>query len=171
MKTLYVSAAAFALLLGAAEAGDLTFTPYHADGRYAAGETVGWTVALAPSAQTTKGSYSYTVIENEKRDLKRGSIDLSSGNAKIEVPAGHAGRLRVVVDYLAPPPPTPPSPAQLKEINAAIRALVLKSDPSLQDVLDKYPDYQFVRPAFDFRTLQEDRVATLNAAVAGPSAQ
>lgn len=165
-RTLY-TATAFALLIGPAAAGDLIFTPYHADGHYGVGDTAGWTVTLAPGAQAAKGSYSFTVIENGKVDLKRGSFALSSGSARIEVTAGHAGRLRVTVDYLAPPPPPPPSPAQLKQINAAMRALILTSDPSLKDVLDKYPDYQFVRPTFDFRMFEEDRVATLTATVAG----
>jgi hypothetical protein len=164
-----LGAASLTLLLSAADAGPLVFTAYHADGRYALGETVGWTVRLAPGAERQPGSYSYTVVTNEKAVLKTGSFDLASGSAAIEALADHAGKLRVIVDYLAPPPPPPPSPAEIKAVNAAVRALILKADPSLKDVLAKYPDYQFVHPPiFNFKALEEDRVATLAASISAP---
>lgn len=162
-RKIWPSAAVIAFLAGNAGAAPLVFTPYHADGHYHAGETVGWTVT--PGGAPQKGSYSYTVIEDEKVDLERGSFDLATGSARIEIPAVHDGRLCVIVDYMAPPPPPPPSPALLQQINAAMRALVLKTDPSLKDVLDKYPDYQFVHRGFDFRMFEEDRVAMLTARV------
>ena len=37
-------------LLSAADESQLMFTPFHADGIYALGEKVGWTVTLAPNA-------------------------------------------------------------------------------------------------------------------------
>jgi hypothetical protein len=169
MKSILLGAASLTLVVSAAEAGPLVFTPYHADGRYAPGETIGWTVKLAPGAERLSGRYSYTIVENEKVVLKTGSFDLSSGSAAIEASTDRAGKLSVIVDYLAPPPPPPPSPAEIKAVNAAVRALILKTDPTLKDVLAKYPDYQFVHPpSFDFKVLEEDRVATLAAIVAAP---
>jgi len=169
MKALARYAAAGAMvamsLTVGANAGAPVFTPYHADGRYVGGDKVGWNVELAPGDKPEPGEYSFRITANEKAVVKTGSFDLKSGRASIEAPNGVTGKLLVVVDYMAPPPPPPPSPAQLKAINEAIRGLVLKTDPSLQDVLAKYPDYQFVHPHFDFRMFEEDRVATLTATV------
>jgi hypothetical protein len=47
-----------------AQAQQLAFTPFHANGIYAVGERVGWHVAVAPGQSPAPGRYRYTV----KRD-------------------------------------------------------------------------------------------------------
>jgi hypothetical protein len=162
MFLLFGAAAPFAM------AGNLHFTPNHADGRYMPGQTVGWTVSLAPGMIAPGGSYSYTVIRDNKVQVTTGSFILAPRRAMIAFIPDQPGAFRVVVDYLAPPPPPPPSPAQMQQINAGVRTLLIATDPTLKVVLDKYPDYEFVHgPRFDFKALLEDRVATLHAMVAG----
>ena len=82
----------FALLatawLGLAQRGapipqQLTFTPYHANGIYDVGETVGWTVTPGPVAPTY--AYKWTLRRNNAVVLKEGKLDLSSGEDKIEI--------------------------------------------------------------------------------------
>lgn len=160
------------LLFGAAApfamAGDLHFTPNHADGRYMPGQTVGWAVSLAPGMTAPGGSYSYTVIRDNKAQVTTGSFVLASRRAVIAFTTDQPGSLRVIVDYLAPPPPPPLSRAQIKQINKGVRTLLVAADPTIKPVLDKYPDYQFVHgPGFDFKMFMEDRIAILRAVVVG----
>jgi hypothetical protein len=161
-----IAAACTTLSVHAAGAEDLSFVPFA--GSYAPGETVGWTVSLAPGAAPAPGSYSYTIIENEKTLAKTGSFDLKSGSAKITVRSDKPATVRVVVDYLAPPPPAPPSPASLQKINAAFRTLVVKADPTLADVMAKYANYPFISWNWNamLSAMNENRVATLTARIA-----
>jgi hypothetical protein len=147
----------------------LHFTPNRSD--YAAGETVGWDVSLAPGVTPRPGSYTYTVIRDGKVQVTTGSFTIKDGHAGFAFKAKRPGAFRIVVDYLAPPPAPPPSPAQMKRINAGMRALLIAADPALKAVLDKYPNYRFVRPQFDFSMFAEDRVATLHASVAARSSR
>ena len=50
----------------------LTFAPYHANGIYKIGETVGWTVTPGPVTPTY--SYKYTVRRNNAVVLKEGKV-------------------------------------------------------------------------------------------------
>lgn len=158
--------AAFIAVAPAMGAERLTFTPYHANNAYAPGEKVGWTVTLAPGAKPEPGTYSYRITKNETEVVKTGSFDLSSGSAVIETESAAPASFRVVVDHMLPPPPPPLTAAEAEQVNAALRSLLLKTEPALKSVLDKYPEYQFV-PArrFDVIDLMEDRVATLSATV------
>ena len=162
-RALAVGAALFAGAV-AAHAETLVFTPLQS--HYAAGDTVGWTVTPAPGAPSLPGTYSYRITKDETAVVKTGSFDMKAGKATIEMPSEGPASYRVIVDYLAPPPPPPPPPEVLKQENAAVRALLLKTDPTLKDILDKYPDYAFIHPTFDLTRFNEDRIATLDATVA-----
>jgi cephalosporin-C deacetylase-like acetyl esterase len=73
----------------------LVFTPYHADGIYQVGETVGWTVQPGPSPVTY--SYAWTIRRNNAVVLAQGRLDLSSGKDTIEIAADEPGMLYVAV--------------------------------------------------------------------------
>ncbi len=60
----------------------LTFTPIHASGIYAVGETVAWTVTPGPMPPTF--AYKWTIRRNNASVLKEGKLDLSSGKTVIE---------------------------------------------------------------------------------------
>ena len=143
----------------------LIFTPFHADGIYALGEKVGWTVSLPPGVVPPKGQFSYTVRSNDLDIVKTGSFDLRSGTATIEATFDRPAMLYVVVDHQAGLPPAL-SPAEYAEVNRDLAALLEKSDPSLKSLLARYPGYDLLHPEFSFSAFAEDRVATLGAAVA-----
>jgi cephalosporin-C deacetylase-like acetyl esterase len=73
----------------------LVFTPFHADGIYQVGETVGWTVQPGPSPVTY--SYAWTIRRNNAVVLAQGRLDLSSGKDTIEIAADEPGMLYVAV--------------------------------------------------------------------------
>src|SRR6266542_4221264 len=82
----------------------LTFTPYHTGGIYDVGETVGWTVTPGPAMPTYR--YRWTIRQNNAVELKHGVLDLSSGQATIEIVASQPGMLYVAVEAfeeLTPP--------------------------------------------------------------------
>ena len=60
------------------------------------------------------------------------------------VPANARGPVPVLMMFGRPalPAPAQPNADDLKKINDALRSLLAKSDPSLQEILDKYPAYQ-----------------------------
>lgn len=149
----------------AADAPHLIFTPFHADGIYALGEAVGWTVTPAPDAMAPKGRFSYTITSNNSNVVKTGSFELGSGTATIETTFDQPAMLYVTVDYQAGFAPSL-SPAEYEEVNRDLKALLEKDDPALKALLAKYPDYQLLHPEFSFSAFAENRVATLGAAVA-----
>lgn len=77
----------------------LTFTPYHANGIYKIGETVGWTVTPGPTAPTY--AYKWTVRRNNAVVLKEGKLDLSSGQDKIEIPGDQPEMIYVAIEPYA----------------------------------------------------------------------
>jgi cephalosporin-C deacetylase len=160
-----IGAAGGAMPAGAAEEPQLVFTPFHADGIYSLGEPVGWTVTLAPGAVPPQGRFTYTIRTNDLDVVKTGSFDLRSGRARIETTIEEPAMLYVLVDHQTGFSPSL-SAAQLAEVNRDLRALLAKSDPSLKSLLDRYPDYELLQPAFPFGAFAENRVATLGAAVA-----
>jgi cephalosporin-C deacetylase len=81
----------------------LTFTPFHASGIYAIGETVGWTVMPGPTPPTY--AYRWTIRRNNAVVLKEGTLDLSSGKATIEIVADQAGMIYAAVEAYADPAP------------------------------------------------------------------
>ena len=84
-------------------AEQLTFTPYHANGIYDLGETVGWTVTPGPVAPTY--SYEWTIRRNNAVVLKEGKLDLSAGTDKIEIAGDQPEMLYVAVEPYAPEGP------------------------------------------------------------------
>jgi cephalosporin-C deacetylase len=149
----------------AADQSPLVFTPFHANGIYALGEKVGWTVTVAPDAVAPKGRFGYTIRSNDLDVVKTGSFDMSSGTATIETTFDEPAMLYVAVDYQAGFAPVL-SPAEYAEVNRDLQALLEKNDPGLKPLLAKYPGYQLVHPEFSFSAFAEKRVATLGAAVA-----
>jgi cephalosporin-C deacetylase-like acetyl esterase len=149
----------------AANESQLTFKPFHADGIYALGEKVGWTVTLAPGAVPPKGRFRYTIRSNDLDVVKTGSFDLRSGTATFGATLDKPTMLYVVVDYQAGLP-SALSPAEYAEVNRDLEVLLEKSDPTLKSLLAKYPGYELLHPEFSFSAFAENRVATLGAAVA-----
>ena len=95
----------------------LAFTPYHPNGIYKVGETVGWTVSPGPAEPTYV--YKWTIRRNNAVVLKEGKLDLSPGNNKIEILADQPEMIYVAVeayanlsgDVPATSAPTPGAPA------------------------------------------------------------
>ncbi len=130
MNRIY-SRVALAVLFSAASASaqrggpilqQLTFAPYHANGIYSLGETVGWTVTPGPVEPTY--TYKWTIRRNNSDVLKEGKLDLSSGKDRIEVTGDQPEMIyvaiepvaKLVVDAAAPAPEpsseTPASPGR-----------------------------------------------------------
>jgi cephalosporin-C deacetylase-like acetyl esterase len=77
----------------------LTFAPYHSTGIYDVGETVGWTVTPGPVTPTYANKW--TVRRNNAVVLKEGKLELSSGQAKIEVTGEQPGMIYVAIEPYA----------------------------------------------------------------------
>jgi cephalosporin-C deacetylase-like acetyl esterase len=95
----------------------LTFTPYHANGIYKIGETVGWTVT--PGSEAPTYAYDWTIRRNNAVVLKEGKLDLSSGKDKIEIVGDQPEMIYVAIEPYAAlaaassaPSATAPSAAQ-----------------------------------------------------------
>jgi cephalosporin-C deacetylase-like acetyl esterase len=80
-------------------AQQLTFTPYHANGIYKIGETVGWTVTPGPDAPTY--AYTWTIRRNNAVVLKEGKLDLSSGKDTIEIAGDQPEMIYVAIEPYA----------------------------------------------------------------------
>jgi cephalosporin-C deacetylase-like acetyl esterase len=78
----------------------LNFTPYHANGIYKIGETVGWTVTPGPQAPTY--AYKWTIRRNNAVVLKEGKLDLSPGNDRIEIVGDQPEMIYVAIEPYAP---------------------------------------------------------------------
>ena len=77
----------------------LTFTPFHANGIYKIGETVGWTVTPGPESPTY--AYRWTIRRNNAVVLKEGKLDLSSGKDKIEIAGDQPEMIYVAIEPYA----------------------------------------------------------------------
>ena len=73
----------------------LVFTPYHADGIYKVGDTVGWTVTPGPTPPTY--AFKWTIRRNNAVVLKEGTLDLSAGKASIEIVADQPSMIYVAL--------------------------------------------------------------------------
>jgi cephalosporin-C deacetylase-like acetyl esterase len=80
-------------------AQQLTFTPYHANGIYAIGETVGWTVT--PGPVTPSYAYQWTIRRNNAVVLKEGKLDLASGKDRIEITGDQPEMIYVAIEPYA----------------------------------------------------------------------
>jgi cephalosporin-C deacetylase len=81
----------------------LTVIPDHTSGIYAAGERVGWTVAL-PKGTRASGTYSYTIRRNGGDSVSAGTLDLAKGRARIETSLAEPAMVLVEIK-----PPRPDS--------------------------------------------------------------
>jgi cephalosporin-C deacetylase len=90
-------------------AQQLAFTPYHANGIYEVGETVGWTVTPGPTPPTY--AYKWTIRRNNAVVLKEGKLDLSGGKAAIEIAADQPEMVYVAVEAYEDLTPAPAPPA------------------------------------------------------------
>lgn len=140
------------------------FTPFHADGIYRLGANVGWTVTVPPGAPDPRGRFSYTIKRNDLDVVKTGRFSLKSGHATLATRFDAPAMLYVVVDY--EPSPTAISRADYRVLNQGLKALLVKMQPSLRRLFERYPHYQPLAPQFPFGAYAEHRVATLGAAVA-----
>jgi len=169
LTTLYATlvgcALAVSTVASAADRPQLVFTPFHANGIYALGEKVGWTVTPAPGTVPPKGKFSYTIKSNNLDVVKTGSFDLGSGSASIEATIDQPAMLYVTVDHQTGFASSL-TPAEYAQINRDLKAVLEKTDPGVTSLLGKYPDYPLLRPEFSFSALAENPVATLGAAVA-----
>jgi cephalosporin-C deacetylase-like acetyl esterase len=77
----------------------LTFTPYHANGIYDVGETVGWMVTPGPNEPTYQ--YKWTIRRNNAVVVKEGKLDLSSGQDKIEIAGDTPEMIYVAIEPVA----------------------------------------------------------------------
>jgi cephalosporin-C deacetylase-like acetyl esterase len=89
-------------------AQQLTFTPYHANGIYKIGETVGWTVTPGPDAPTY--AYKWTIRRNNAVVLKEGKLDLSSGKDTIEIAGDQPEMIYVAIEPYAALAAAPSAP-------------------------------------------------------------
>lgn len=84
---------------GAPISQQLAFTPYHSNGIYDIGETVGWTVTPGPANPTY--IYKWTIRRNNADVLKEGKLDLSSGSDKIEIIGREPEMIYVAIEPVA----------------------------------------------------------------------
>jgi len=89
----------------------LTFTPYHADGIYKLGDTVGWTVTPGPTTPTY--AYKWVIRRNNAVVLKEGKLDLSSGQDKIEISGDQPEMIYVDIEPYANLDAAPPATASI----------------------------------------------------------
>ncbi|MEO5922262.1 MAG: acetylxylan esterase [Bryobacteraceae bacterium] len=73
-------------------------TPFRADGIYAAGERVGWTVAL-PQGARAAGRYTYAIRQNNSETIQTAELDLSQGPATIETTRYEPAMLYLELTY------------------------------------------------------------------------
>ncbi|MGA8578137.1 MAG: acetylxylan esterase, partial [Bryobacteraceae bacterium] len=85
-----------------AQAQELRFTPFHANGIYELGEKAGWTVTRAQGVAAPGNAYTYIIKKNDFDIMAAGTLDLSSGSATIETRLGEPAMLYVEVTAHAP---------------------------------------------------------------------
>lgn len=117
----------------------LVATPYDPSGIYAAGKTVGWTIALAAGQQASTGEYAYVVKENGGPTIKSGSLDLSKGPVKIETSLTSPGMVRVEIH---PPSGAKQAFGNINTGGAGVVVLGAAVDPTkIQPVIGRPPDF------------------------------
>src|ERR1700733_10162496 len=131
-------------------AQSITFTPDKPSGIYTIGERVGWTVSLPPGT-TPSGQYTYAIRKNNLDVIQSGSLDFSSGPARIEVTLNEPAMVYV---QITPPASAPPVPRD-HPIAAGAAVSPEKLEPSVP------------RPA-DFDDFWNSKVALLNSVPPNP---
>lgn len=87
----------------------LALNPYHSNGIYEIGETVGWTVVPGPVTPTY--AYKWTVRRNNAVVLKEGKLDLSSGPYKIEITGDQPEMIYLAIEPYAKLPAETDTPS------------------------------------------------------------
>lgn len=122
------------LLVAAPAAGQPAFAPFHADGIYAVGERVGWTVTLPAGTPLPEGGYHYVVRRNNADTLKEAAVDLSKGSTTIETSLDAPGM--VAVEITGAPGDKPIT------LGAAVAPLDLEPSVPRPDDFDSFWDAQ-----------------------------
>ncbi len=94
-------------------------------------EFIGRTPAIAKLLQGHVDNSRYPLI----------NVDI---NAMLVVPTNVKGPVPVLLMFSGKPSfpaPAQPSPAEMDKINASFKEMMIKNDPSLKDIFDKYPAY------------------------------
>lgn len=94
-------------------------------------EFIGRTPAIAKLLQGHVDNSKYPLI----------NVDI---NAMLVVPANVKGPVPVLIMFSGRPSfpaPAQPSPAEMDKINASFKEMMIKNDPSLKEIFDKYPAY------------------------------
>ena len=120
------------LLVAAPAAGQPAFAPFHADGIYAVGERVGWTVTLPAGTPVPEGGYHYIVRRNNADPLKEAALDFSKAPTTIETSLDAPGM--VAVEITGAPGDKPIT------LGAAVAPLDLKPSVPHPDDFDSFWD-------------------------------
>ena len=96
----FATTAAMALLVvvRTSSAAPPAFTPFHANGIYAVGERVGWTLVAPDGCPTPAGGYRYTIRKNNADTIGAGTLDPAGGATTIETSLAEPGMVFVQVD-------------------------------------------------------------------------
>jgi cephalosporin-C deacetylase-like acetyl esterase len=78
----------------------LVFAPYHANGIYDVGQTVGWTVTPSATAPPT-GTFKWTLRRNNAVVIKEGTLNLSTGRDTIDVVGDEPGMIYAAIEAVA----------------------------------------------------------------------
>lgn len=81
------------------QAQELLITPFNESGIYDLNETAGWTITVPDGAAVPSGSFRYTVKQNNFEVIESGQLDLSSGQATIELSLDEPAMLYVRVTH------------------------------------------------------------------------
>ena len=105
-------------------------------------EFVGRTPAIAKLLQGHVDNTAYPLI----------NVDI---NMMLVLPANVKGPVPVLIMFSGRPSfpaPAQPSPAEMDKLNAAFKEMMVKADPSVKEIFDKYPAYAPVTrlPGFNF---------------------
>jgi cephalosporin-C deacetylase-like acetyl esterase len=82
---------AIIFLASAGSAQELVVTPLHADGVYAAGEKIEWTITVHGTSSSSVKEAEYVLKKGGLTEIKKGVLDLSSGTATIETKLDEPG--------------------------------------------------------------------------------
>ncbi|WP_114778524.1 alpha/beta hydrolase family protein [Botryobacter ruber] len=99
-------------------------------------EYVGWTPVNAKQLEGVVDNSEYPLL-----DVKIAMTVVTPANAKGPVP------VLMMFGRSALPAPAQPPKESLEKINAALKELLVKTDPSLQAVFEQYPAYNPIAPA------------------------
>jgi cephalosporin-C deacetylase len=135
---LHISLVAWALLAlvqnPTCRGQDLLLVPLNQSGIYDIGQSVGWTVKTVPSTTRPAGKYGYVIRKNNLDVIKSGQIDLSDGEARIEVAVQEPAMLYLEIK----PPGDQPRGKRPIVAGAAVAPLELKPSVPRPDDFDAF---------------------------------